>query len=270
MKTFEFVQGNQPLLISMPHNGQEIPDEIAEHMTAHARRIPDTDWYMDRLYSFAADMGLNIVKPYFSRYVIDLNRPPDGAILYPSASNTELCPTSCFDGSSVYARGHEPDDTEIQRRKNAYWDPYHQQIQRTLDSMLKQFGVAVVFDAHSIRSHVSRFFAGQLPDFNFGTADGQSCGQDLRDRLAGLNLDPYTRVIDGRFKGGFITRRYGQPEKSVHAVQLELSQATYLNEEDSTYLPERAEKLIPFLKTTISTIIEWVETQADDSLSEAS
>lgn len=225
---------------------------------------------MDRLYGFAAEMGLSIIKPIFSRYVIDLNRALDGAVLYPGASNTELCPTSCFDCSPVYAPGHEPDEAEIERRANVYWRPYHQQIQSAIDSMLKEFGVAVVFDAHSIGSHVPRFFDGQLPDFNFGTAAGKSCGQGLRDHLVGLDLEPYTHVMDGRFKGGYITRRYGQPEKNVHAVQLELSQATYLDEENFSYLPERAEQLIPLLKKTITTIIKWVEAEVDDSLAEAS
>ena len=251
-KSYDLVTGKIGMLISMPHNGQLIPDSIAATMTNTGHQVPDTDWYMDKLYDFAQGLGISIIKPKYSRYVIDLNRNIDGINLYPGANSTELCPTTAFDLSPLYISGQEPDEAEIKSRIENYWQPYHQALNDTLAQMKAQFGKVVLLDAHSILSHVPRFFDGQLPDFNFGSANGESCSSELINKIATLDLSPYSSVVNGRFKGGYITRGYGNPKENIHAVQLELSQHTYMDEPSDRYNEQKAaqvkEKLQVFVK----------------------
>ncbi|NQZ26014.1 MAG: N-formylglutamate deformylase [Colwellia sp.] len=251
-KSYDLVTGKIGMLISMPHNGQLIPDSIAATMTNTGHQVPDTDWYMDKLYDFAQGLGISIIKPKYSRYVIDLNRNIDGINLYPGANSTELCPTTAFDLSPLYISGQEPDEAEIKRRIELYWQPYHQALNDTLAQMKAQFGKVILLDAHSILSHVPRFFDGQLPDFNFGSANGESCSSELINKIAMLDLSPYSSVVNGRFKGGYITRGYGNPKENIHAVQLELSQHTYMDEPSDRYNEQKAaqvkEKLQVFVK----------------------
>ena len=256
---FSFTQGTVPVLISMPHNGQKIPDDIANTMTDSALSIVDTDWYQDRLYDFANTLGVYVINPHFSRYVIDLNRAPDGENLYPGANSTELCPTTAFDLSKLYQQGKEPTEQEIEQRIATYWQPYHQAVEQTLNHIKEQFGRAVLLEAHSIKSQVSRFFDGQLPDFNFGTANGASCDHALVEHIEALDLTPYTQVTNGRFKGGYITRAYGQPEQNIHALQLELSQRTYLDEATLGYHVEHANEVKVKLKTLVETLITFAQ-----------
>lgn len=231
MTTFELQQGSVPVLISMPHNGQLIPPDIAASLQPFALTVPDTDWYLDRLYAFAVQQGCSLINPLFSRYVIDLNRAPDGAVLYAGANNTELCPTSAFDLRTLYRDGKTPDENEITRRIALYWRPYHEALQNELARIKAQHGYAILFEAHSIRSQVPRFFDGRLPDINFGTADGASCSDAIQNAFMTVATGRYSKVLNGRFKGGYITRHYGRPSEHVHALQLELTQINYLNEE---------------------------------------
>jgi len=238
--SYHLHKGRLGMLISMPHNGQCIPDEIAKLMTEEGRKVPDTDWYMDKLYDFAADLGISIIAPKYSRYVIDLNRDITGVNLYPGANSTELCPTTAFDLSPLYLEGQMPDEKEVSRRIELYWQPYHQAVSDTLARMKQEFGKVVLLDAHSILSQVPRFFEGQLPDFNFGNADGNSCSEALIDQVRHLDFQPYSSVVNGRFKGGYITRAYGKPEENIHALQLELSQRTYMDEPSDKYNETKA------------------------------
>ncbi|MFT5760883.1 MAG: N-formylglutamate deformylase, partial [Alteromonadaceae bacterium] len=177
--SYTLIKGRVPLLISMPHNGEQIPQDIANKMTELAKTVPDTDWHKDKLYDFAKALGAYIIMPTYNRYVIDLNRDPNGVDLYPGANSTELCPTTAFDLSALYIEGSEPNADEITYRIKHYWQPYHDQISATIAEMKAKFGQAVLLEAHSILSHVPRFFEGQLPDFNFGTANGESCSAQL-------------------------------------------------------------------------------------------
>jgi N-formylglutamate deformylase len=244
-------KGNIGMLISMPHNGQEIASEIASTMTETAKKVPDTDWYMDKLYDFAQALGITIIKPTYNRYVIDLNRDISGVNLYPGANSTELCPTTAFDNSPLYLPENTPSEAEISRRIEHYWQPYHDALSTTLAEMKAEFGKVVLLDAHSILSHVPRFFEGQLPDFNFGNADGKSCADELINEIEQLDLAPYSSVVNGRFKGGYITRAYGDPSNNIHAIQLELSQHTYMDEPSNHYNEVNAaqvkEKLTDFV-----------------------
>src|SRR5450830_109854 len=172
---FRLHQGQRPLLISMPHVGTYVPPALAQRLTVEARQVPDTDWHLEQLYGFARDLGASILVATHSRYVIDLNRPPDGASLYPGQSVTGLCPVDTFDDTPLYADGPGPDEAEIAQRREAVWAPYHACLQAELQRLRAEHGVALLWDAHSIRSVLPRFFEGRLPDLNLGTADGASC-----------------------------------------------------------------------------------------------
>lgn len=245
------------MLISMPHNGQLIPSDIASSMTDKAKQVPDTDWYMDRLYDFAHALGIAVISPKYSRYVIDLNRGTSGINLYPGANSTELCPTTAFDLSPLYQADNTPNEQEIARRIALYWQPYHQALADTLANMQQQFDRVVLLDAHSILSHVPRFFDGQLPDFNFGSADGASCSEQLMKKVGALDLSPYSVIQNGRFKGGYITRAYGKPAENIHAIQLELSQHTYMDESSNQYNEVKANAVKEKLKLFVACLADF-------------
>jgi len=257
--SYTLSKGKIPLLISMPHNGEAIADEIKHAMTEVGINVTDTDWYMDKLYDFADELGIYVINPKYSRFVIDLNRNPDGVNLYPGQNTTELCPTTAFDLSPLYLEGMKPDEAEIQRRVELYWRPYHQAIEDTLNQMKQEFGKAVLLEAHSILSHVPRFFEGQLPDFNFGTSDGASCDKTLISQVEALDFSPYSNVTNGRFKGGFITRHFGKPEKNIHALQLELSQITYMNEPSNEYNETKAAEVKPKLRALVEALAKFAQ-----------
>lgn len=255
MTTLTLRQGHVPLLISMPHNGQQIPADIAATMQPYAASVPDTDWFLDRLYNFADELGASVINPVYSRYVIDLNRPPDGTVLYAGANNTELCPTSGFDERPLYLAGQQPNEAEVNRRIELYWRPYHHALRAELDRLKAKFGYALLFDAHSIKSEVPRFFTGRLPDINFGTAEGKSASSGLEQAIMAVPTGDYSRVLNGRFKGGYITRHYGQPAQHIHALQLELSQITYMDENAFAWRPERAAQVQPVLRKIVQALL---------------
>ncbi len=245
MEIFTLESGRAPLLVSLPHDGSHIPDALAARMTPAARTAPDTDWFVSRLYAFARELGASILRPNHSRYVVDLNRPPDDVSLYPGQNTTGLCPSVRFTGEPVYLPGQEPDAAEVAARVERYWRPYHDALADELARLRARFGRALLWDGHSIRGELPFLFEGRLPDLNLGTASGTSCTPALQARLASVlaSQTRYSHVINGRFKGGYITRHYGDPARSVEAIQLELAQSTYMDEGATSYLPERAERL---------------------------
>ena len=257
---FTFHQGTQPLLISMPHAGTYVPPALAARFTEEARQVPDTDWHMERLYDFAKAMGASILVATHSRYVVDMNRSPDGASLYPGQSVTGLGPVDTFDDTPIYAQGDVPDATEIAERRDAVWAPYHAQLRAELDRLHAAHGVAVLWDAHSIRSVLPRFFEGKLPDLNLGTGDGVSCAPELAQQLlaAAKQATGYTAVLNGRFKGGHITRHYGDPARNIHAVQLEMTQCSYMQEVlPFDFLPEVAAGVQPHLQRMVEVALTF-------------
>ena len=260
MKPYKYIEGGSPLLISIPHSGVALPDDVASRMTAAGLELPDTDWHLEQLYDVASSLGASVISAEYSRYVIDLNRDPENKPLYPGADNTELCPTTRFDHAPIYREGQAPDAEEIERRRRTYWVPYHEQLRSTLERLRAAHGAALLFDAHSIRSEVPRFFTGQLPDLNIGTASGQSCAPSL---LRGVEAvlraqSKLSWVCNARFKGGHITRAYGCPLENIQAIQLEIAQKTYMNEAPPfEYLPERAALLKPLLRHLLSAMLAW-------------
>ncbi|HET8554062.1 MAG TPA: N-formylglutamate deformylase [Rhodanobacteraceae bacterium] len=245
MDVFTLERGTAPLLVSLPHDGSGIPDDIAMRMCPRARKSPDTDWHVGRLYAFARELGASVLRPRCSRYVVDLNRPPDGHSLYPGRAGTGLVPEMMFDGTAIYLDGQAPTVDEVAARVDAWWRPYHDALAAELERLHREHGRVVLWEGHSIRAEVPMLFEGRLPDLNLGTADGASCGADLQFRLAEVLAaqDDYSFVVNGRFKGGHITRHYGRPDRGIQAVQLELAQLNYMDEESFEYLPDRAARV---------------------------
>lgn len=258
---FLFHVGTQPLLVSIPHMGTYIPPDVASSMTSIALETHDTDWHLDRLYGFARDMGASVLMASHSRYVIDLNRPPDGTSLYPGQSVTGLCPVDTFDETPLYQPGLAPSDAETERRLQAYWHPYHDQLTTELLRLKAKYGQVALWDAHSIRSVVPRFFDGKLADFNLGTANGTSCAPELADKLLTVAkaAPECSAVLNGRFMGGYITRHYGNPSQGVHAVQLEMTQCIYMDENwPFVYRPERAAHVKQTLRCMLDVMLDFV------------
>ena len=254
METFTLHRGSTPLLVSLPHDGTQLPDEIAQRMTPDARRVPDTDWHVARLYAFARALGASLIAPRYSRYVVDLNRPPDDTSLYPGQNTTGLCPLVQFSGETIYLAGHEPTAQEIGSRVERYWRPYHDALAAEVARIKAQHGRAVVWEGHSIRSVVPFLFDGRLPDLNLGTANGASCSGSLQRGLEEIlqAQSDYRFIVNGRFKGGYITRHFGQPGAHVDAIQLELAQINYMDEDSFAYDEGKAAKL----QGTIAALLE--------------
>lgn len=264
MDDFTLQQGTAPLLVSLPHDGTALPDALAARVTAAARRVPDTDWHVARLYAFARELGASVITPRWSRYAADLNRDPQGQALYPGRSETALVPATTFAGEPIYAAGDAPDAAEIAARRQRWWQPYHDALAAELSRMRARHPRVVLWDGHSIKSHVPMFFEGRLPDFNLGTAGGASCSPELQDRLAAVlraradgGPGHYGHVVNGRFKGGYITRHYGQPATGVDAVQLEMAQAIYMDEETFEYRPRLAEPVQAILRELLETCLGY-------------
>ncbi len=257
--THTLTRGRSPLLISVPHVGTEIPADQRHRYTERALQVEDTDWFLDRLYAFALDLGAGLIVPRHSRYLIDLNRPPGNQPMYPGVNNTELCPTRHFTGEPLYLDGHAPDEAEVRRRVGAYWQPYHDAVAGELARLKAVHGHAVLFDAHSIKSELPWLFEGTLPHMNLGTADGSACAPSLRDALAAVfaDQDGYSHVVDGRFKGGHITRHYGRPAGGIHAVQLEMCWRAYMDETPPRWNDARAAEVTPLLARLVTTMRDW-------------
>lgn len=256
---FTFEPGSGPLLVSVPHDGRQVPPALWERMTDAGRGLPDTDWHVARLYDFVRELDASLLVANYSRYVIDLNRPASDDALYPGQLATGLCPEQTFAGDAIYASGGVSPD-EQQDRIERYWRPYHEQLRAVLEGLTERFGHALLWDAHSIPSRVPRLFDGELPELNIGTHGGRSCDPSIEraiDHAAASS--PFGSVLNGRFQGGFITRHYGNPADRVEAVQLEISQRVYMDERARSYDPEKASRLRGTLRHLLETFIKLGE-----------
>ncbi|EFE94459.1 N-formylglutamate deformylase [Serratia odorifera] len=256
---FQFHTGTLPLLISIPHAGTRLTPAVEAGLTDDARPLSDTDWHIPQLYDFARAMGASLLVGNYSRFVIDLNRPSDDKPLYTTAT-TGLFPDVLFDGRASFQPGKAPSEQERAGYLQHIWHPYHQQLQDELARLKAKHGYAMLFDAHSIASVIPRLFDGQLPDLNLGTNGGESCATALSDRLLRRCEDQqrFSYVLNGRFKGGYITRAYGKPAENQHAVQLELAQVNYMSEQyPFAFDAERAAPLQRLLQQLLETMIAW-------------
>ncbi len=271
MRNFDFIAGNIPLLVSIPHAGTEIPADIAARMTPKALQLQDTDWHLPKLYDFLQGMGASVLVARWSRYVIDLNRPETDTNLYPGQDTTGLIPTDSFDKLPLYLPGQVPQAPEVAQRLEQYWRPYHTQLRAELDRLLQIYPLVALWDAHSIASEVPRFFAGKLPDLNFGTADGKSCAPEMLQAVVQAmqatqlmqRPEQFTLAVNGRFKGGHITRHYGNPALGVHAIQLEMCQSCYMDETPPfAWRPDLAQQVQPLLQSMVQAVQNWLEMQS--------
>ncbi len=246
-------RGTAPLLISLPHDGSAIPDALAARMTPEARRAPDTDWHVSRLYAFARGLGASLLAPRHSRYVVDLNRPPDDVSLYPGQNTTGLCPVVRFSGDPVYLPGQAPSEDEVGQRVETFWRPYHDALREELDRLRAVHGRVLLWEGHSIRGECPFLFDGRLPDLNLGTAAGASCAPATQARLEAVLAAQtgFDWVANGRFKGGYITRHYGDPAHGIDAVQLEISQRIYMDEDTFAWDEARAARTQPVLRALL-------------------
>jgi N-formylglutamate deformylase len=260
---FEFRPGLLPLMVSVPHAGTAVPDDIRARMTESSARLADTDWFVPRLYKLPELDDAGWIEAKMSRYVVDLNRPPDNESLYPGQITTGLCPATNFDGSPVYRDGAEPTPNEVAARVDKYWRPYHTQLKRSLDALRSEFGFVVLLDLHSIASRVPNLFPGALPDLNFGTNNRQSVDSSFQRMIEHLAVLPrrYSAVVNGRFIGGYITRHYGDPKRRIAALQIELSQATYLDERTREWDPGKAAKIQIALREILREIHGWIDSE---------
>jgi len=259
MKPVHIIRRNSPVILAMPHTGTFVPLEIKASLNETGHRLADTDWHIDRLYRGLLP-GATIVRANFHRYVIDANRDPSGKSLYPGQNTTGLCPLTDFDGCEIYKNGCQPDANEIARRQAHYHTPYHLAIESEIKRLRQIHKNVVLYDCHSIRSHAPFLFKGTLPDFNVGTNGGATCDPRLEKTVTDIckNAQGYTNVLNGRFKGGWTTRHYGQPETGVHALQMELSQKTYMDETPPwTYQPSHARNVRRVLRDVLGSIAHF-------------
>ena len=258
--TFALHRGHTPLLISMPHVGTHLPENLKPRLVERALQVEDTDWHLERLYAFAKDLGASLIVPVESRIVIDLNRGSDNLPMYPGRNNTELCPTRFFTGDAIYREGCAPDEDEIRQRVTAHWQPYHDTLATELQRLKAAHGHAVLFDAHSIKGELPWLFEGALPDLNLGTVEGRSCAPSLRQAVYGVfqRQARYSHVLDGRFKGGHITRHFGRPGDGMHAVQLEMAWRAYMDEAPPyAWHAAKASAITPLLTEMVQVMIDW-------------
>lgn len=229
--TFHLRRGNAPLLISIPHGGTLVPEWLRARLSPEAASLPDTDWCLDQLYDFAHELDATLIAATYTRYVVDLNRPPDNASLYPGQHTTGLCPTETFDGHPLYADGNAPRPEDMADLMAEYWHPYHRALGDELERLKSAHGNVVLWDAHSIRSRLPRLFDGELPCFNIGTANHATCPPEITDSIVKrAEQSGYSWILNGRFKGGYITRHYGNPAAGIFAIQMEIAQRAYMRE----------------------------------------
>ncbi|WP_334193844.1 N-formylglutamate deformylase [Pararhodobacter sp.] len=256
MNPVEVIEGGGPLILGLPHTGTFLPPEIVERLNSRGRILADTDWHIDRLYKDLLP-DVTIVRARFHRYVIDANRPPDGESLYPGQNTTGLVPLTDFDGVPIWEM--PPDAAEVEDRRRRFHQPYHAALAEQVARVRAAQGVAVLYDCHSIRSRIPFLFDGVLPDFNIGTASGASCDPRVERLVAEIcfKAKGYSAILNGRFKGGWTTRHYGQPGNGVHAIQMELAQATHLTTEEPpfAYDPAKADALRVHLKTILEGLV---------------
>jgi N-formylglutamate amidohydrolase len=253
---FDFREGSSPLVVSIPHDGRWLAPGQAERMTEAGCALPDTDWHVRELYSFLADLAASVIEANYSRYVVDLNRPATDEALYEGQVASGVCPRMTFANEEIYLEGEAPDEKEQEARIAAYWQPYHEKIAETLDRVRERIGYVLLWDAHSIAREVPLLFEGALPDLNIGTNNGRSCAPEIEAAVAAAaDASPFSSVTNGRFRGGYITRHYGRPEDGVHAVQLELSQHSYMDEKNLSYDAARAVRLVETIKSMLQAFV---------------
>ena len=264
-------RGDAPLVVSIPHAGTDLPSDLEPRLVSPWLARKDADWHLERLYDFASALGATVVRTTISRTVIDVNRDPSGVSLYPGQATTGLCPTETFDGEPLYLAGAEPGERDIDVRRTHYFAPYHERLAHELIRLRETHARVVLYDCHAIRSVIPRLFDGELPQWNIGTNDGRSCDAELtRIVETQCHRSGLSRVTNGRFTGGYITRHYGRPDAGVHAIQMELACRGYMHEpaapDEATWPSPYVEAQASHLRQTLRTILDGAAAWADAAL----
>ncbi|MBU2981691.1 N-formylglutamate deformylase [Lentibacter algarum] len=250
-------QGNSPLVLGLPHTGTYVPDDIWQKLNTNGQKLADTDWHIDQLYDGLLE-GITTVKAEFHRYVIDANRDPAGVSLYPGQNTTTLVPLTDFDGESIWRT--EPSETDITARRDTFHTPYHAALKAELMRVKALHGYAILYDCHSIRSHIPFLFEGELPILNIGTNLGTTCDPRIESSVVDIaRASAHNTALNARFKGGWTTRHYGQPSENIHAIQMEIAQRAYLETEAAPwrYDPAKAENLCETLRPILTSLANW-------------
>ena len=257
MQVVDVIAGNSPVVLGQPHGGTYVPDRIAAWFNTVGAGLADTDWHITRLYDGLLP-GATVVKSNVHRYVIDANRDPAGVSLYPGQNTTTLVPLTDFDGQSIWLDGQEPSANEVEERRLAFHAPYHDALKAELERVREQHGVAILFDCHSIRSNIPFLFEGELPIFNTGTNLGATCAPAIETAVNTVAVTSgLGAVLNGRFKGGWTTRHYGQPDTGIHAIQMEISQRAYMRETPPwAFEEDRAAGMRPHLQLMLKKLSE--------------
>ncbi|MEP3346690.1 MAG: N-formylglutamate deformylase [Litoreibacter sp.] len=257
MTPVSVTQGCSPIVLGLPHTGTFVPDDVSANLNENGRKLADTDWHIDKLYDGLIP-NLTTVRANFHRYVIDANRDPEGASLYPGQNTTTLVPLTDFDGLNIWDT--PPTEADVAARRSAFHAPYHNALTTELDRVRDIHGIAILYDCHSIRSHIPHLFEGFLPDFNIGTNLGTTCADRIEAATVEIckHAEGYSNTLNGRFKGGWTTRHYGHPALGIHAIQMELAQSVYLTDEAApwTYDQARADRLRPHLTQILIALAE--------------
>lgn len=259
MQVFDVNPGDGPIVLGQPHGGTYVPDSVAARLNDNGRGLADTDWHITRLYDGLLP-DATVVASKVHRYVIDANRDPAGASLYPGQNTTTLVPLTDFDGRPIWSEGQQPSDEEVQERRLAYHAPYHSALRAELDRVREKHGIAILFDCHSIRSNIPFLFEGELPIFNTGTNLGTTCAPAIETAVnSTAETSGLGAVLNGRFKGGWTTRHYGQPETGIHAIQMEISQRAYMHETPPwEFDKKRASRTRPHLQLMLKRLTDLV------------
>lgn len=258
----EPLSGAAPFVLSIPHCGVDFPDDLREKLDPELIDAPDdTDWYLDRLYDFAPELGVTMIHARYSRWVIDLNREPAGRPLYDDGRIiTELCPTTDFQGNPLYrSAGDVPDDAEKGRRLEVYYRPYHSKIDELIADLRTRFESVIFWDGHSIRRLVPSIRQEPFPDLILGDNNGSTASRRIIDSAVGaLSLGRYRLNHNDPFRGGYLTRSKGDPANGVHALQLEMSKDLYMDETETEYDEKKAAVVKAHLRSVFERLIEEV------------
>lgn len=248
-------RGDSPIVLGLPHAGTFVPNGIHAQLNDNGRKLADTDWHINQLYDGLLP-DLTTVRANFHRYVIDANRDPAGISLYPGQNTTGLVPLTDFDGADIWHT--PPSAAENAQRRVTFHAPYHAALKAEIARVRALHGVAILYDCHSIRSEIAFLFDGTLPDFNIGTDNGATCAASVQSAVTDIcaAAPNYTSVVNGRFRGGWTTRHYAQPDAGVQSIQMELAQSTYLTDEAApwTYHATKAAILRPHLTSILTAL----------------
>jgi N-formylglutamate deformylase len=219
----------------------------------------DTDWFVHELYDFAPELGITMIRARFTRYAIDLNRDPARQPLYADGrKETALVPETSFAGEPLY-KGRVPDVKEVERRLAVYYQPYHEKLRSVLGELRSEFGTVVLYDAHSIRRFVPTIRPHPFPDLILGDGNGKTAHPRILEAAwRALKQGPFQVSLNDPFQGGYITRHYGNPEAGAHALQLEMSQDIYLDDQNRQ-VPHKVDRLKKVLRGTLESLLVALE-----------